>query len=137
MERFTLDEAAEFDDGLIVEIAGSVADKAKKTDKGAEATKGQIVIASVRIENGTKHAYDAAPVQITATYGTSTDAPLIIDKTSDLQRGFAGPIKSKDESIATVGFAVPYSQLKRVTFIVDPNDDEHDPVSFTGQVHKL
>jgi hypothetical protein len=128
---------AEFDDGLVVEIAGSVADKAKKTDKGAEATKGQIVIASVRIENGTKHAYDAAPVQITATYGTGTAANLIVDKTNELQPGFAGPIKPKDESIATVGFAVPYAQLKRVTFIIDPNDDEHDPVSFTGEVHRL
>ena len=137
VQRFTLDEAAEFDDGLIIEIAGSVADKAKKTDKGAAATKGQIVIASVRIENGTKHTYDAAPVQITATYGNGTSAEPIIDKTDELQRGFAGKIKPNDESIATVGFAVPYTQLKRVTFIIDPNDDEHDPVSFTGKVRRL
>ena len=137
VQRFTLDEAAEFDDGLIIEIAGSVADKAKKTDKGAAATKGQIVIASVRIENGTKHTYDAAPVQITATYGNGTSAELIVDKTGELQRGFAGKVKPNDESIATVGFAVPYAQLKRVTFIVDPDDDEHDPVSFTGKVRRL
>ena len=137
VQRFALDEAAEFDDGLIIEIAGSVADKAKKTDKGAAATKGQIVIASVRIENGTKRTYDAAPVQITATYGTGTRRRPIVDKTDELQRGFAGKIKPNDESIATVGFAVPYAQLKRVTFIVDPNDDEHDPVSFTGKVRRL
>jgi hypothetical protein len=137
VQRFALDQAAEFDDGLIIEIAGSVADKAKKTDKGAAATKGQIVIASVRIENGTKHTYDATPVQITATYGTGTSAELIVDKTGELQPGFAGKVKPNDESIATVGFAVPYSQLKRVTFIVDPSDPEHDPVSFTGKVRRL
>ena len=137
MQQFTLDEAAEFDDGLIVEIAGSVADKAKKADKGAAATKGQIVIASVRIENGTKRAYNAAPAQITATYGNGTSAEPIVDKTGELQRGFAGKIKPNDESIATVGFGVPHTQLRHVTFIIDPNDAEHDPVSFTGQVRRL
>jgi hypothetical protein len=137
VQPFALDQAAEFDDGLIIEIAGSVADKAKKTDKGAAATKGQIVIASVRIENGTKHTYDAVPVRITATYGNGTSAQLVVDKTGELQRGFAGKIKPKDESIATVGFAVPHSQLKRVTFIIDPTDHEHDPVSFTGKVRRL
>ena len=137
VQRFALDQAAEFDDGLIIEIAGSVADKAKKTAKGAAATKGQIVIASVRIENGTKHTYDAAPVRITATYGTGTSADLIVDKTGELQPGFTGKVKPNDESIATVAFAVPYSQLKRVTLIVDPSDAEHDPVSFTGKVRRL
>jgi hypothetical protein len=132
-----LDEAAEYDDGLIIEIAGSVADKAKKTDKGAAATKGQIVIASVRIENGTRRTYDAATVQLTATYGNGTSAEPIVDKTDELQRGFDGKIKPNDESIATVGFAVPHGQLKRVTFIINPNDVEHDPVSFTGQVRRL
>lgn len=137
VQRFALDQAAEFDDGLIIEIAGSVADKAKKTDKGAAATKGQIVIASVRIENGTKRTYDADPVQITATYGNGTVADPIVDKTKQLQRGFSGKVKPNDESIATVAFAVPYPQLKRVTFLIDPHDAEHDPVSFTGKVNRL
>jgi len=137
VQQFALDEAADLDDGLIIEVAGSVADKAKKTDKGAAATKGQIVIASVRIENGTKRTYDAAPVQITAISSNGTAAEPIVDKTDELQRGFAGKIKPNDESIATVGFAVPHAQLKRVTFTVDPHDDEHDPVSFTGQVRRL
>ena len=58
-QQFSLDDVAEFDDGLLIEIAGAVADKAKKTDRGAEATNGEIVIASVRIENKTKSPYDA------------------------------------------------------------------------------
>ncbi len=59
-QQFSLDDAAEFDDGLLIEIAGAIADKAARTDHGAEATNGEIVIASVRIENKTKEPYAAA-----------------------------------------------------------------------------
>src|SRR5690348_14879941 len=52
--RFTLDDVAEYDDGLLIEIAGAAADRARKNEKGADGTDGQIVIASVRIENGTE-----------------------------------------------------------------------------------
>jgi hypothetical protein len=135
-QQFKLDDAAEFDDGLVIEIAGTVADKAAKTDRGAEATNGQIVIASVRIENNTKKPYDAKGVLIGAKYGDNNDAQIIIDKTDELQSGFKGNIKPKDEEIATVGFAVPWKQLGKVTFIVDPNDDVHEAISFTGQVHR-
>ena len=41
-QQFSLDDVAEFDDGLLIEIAGAVADKARKTDRGAEATNGEI-----------------------------------------------------------------------------------------------
>jgi hypothetical protein len=135
-QQFKLDDVAEFDDGLLIEIAGTVADKATKTDRGAEATKGQIVIASVRIENKTKKSYNAEGVLIGAKYGAGKDAQIIIDKTDQLQSGFTGKIKPKDEGIATVGFAVPWKELKKVTFIVDPNDDVHEAISFTGQVHR-
>jgi hypothetical protein len=135
-QQFTFDDGAEFDDGLVIEIAGTVAERAAKTDRGAEATNGEIVIASVRIENNTEKPYDAASVLIGAKYGDGNDAQIIIDKTDELQSGFRGKIKPKDEDIATVGFAVPWTELKKVTFIVDPNDDVHEAISFTGQVHR-
>jgi len=135
-QRFKLDDVAEFDDGLVIEIAGTVADKASKTDQGAEATDGQIVIASIRIENDTKKPYDAEGVLIGATYGDGKDAQIIIDKTDELQSGFTKKIKQKAEGIATVGFAVPWTELEKVTIIVDPNDDEHEAISFTGRVHR-
>jgi hypothetical protein len=135
-QQFSLDDVAEFDDGLLIEIAGAVADKARKTDRGAEATNGEIVVASVRIENQTKEPYDAENVLIGATYGNGKDAQIIIDKTDELQSGFTGTIKTKDEDIATVGFAVPVKELKKVTFIVDPNDDVHEAISFTGTVQR-
>ena len=135
-QQFKLDDVAEFDDGLLIEIAGTVADKATKTDRGAEATNGQIVIASVRIENKTKKSYDAKGVLIGAKHGDGKDAQIIIDKTDELQSGFTHKIKPKDEGIATVGFAIPWNELKKVTFIVDPNDDVHEAISFTGRVHR-
>jgi len=135
-QQFKLDDRAEFDDGLLIEIAGTVADRATKTDRGAEATNGQIVIASVRIENKTKKSYDAKGVLIGAKYGEDKDAQIIIDKTDELQSGFTHKIKPKDERIATVGFAIPWNELKKVTFIVDPNDDVHEAISFTGRVHR-
>ena len=135
-QQFSLDDVAEFDDGLLIEIAGAVADKATKTDRGAEATNGEIVIASVRIENKTTEPYDAESVLIGAQYGNGKDAQIIIDKTDELSSGFTSTIKPKGEAIATVGFAVPFSALKKVTFIVDPNDDVHEAISFTGTVSR-
>jgi hypothetical protein len=136
-QQFSLNDVAEFDDGLLIEIAGTVvADKARKTDRGAEATNGEIVIASVRIENKTEEPYDAEGVLIGAKYGNGKDAQIIIDKTDELQSGFGRKIRPEDEAIATVGFAVPFNELKKVTFIVDPNDDVHEAISFTGRVHR-
>ena len=135
-QQFKLDDVAEFDDGLVIDIAGTVAEEAAKTDRGAEATNGETVIASIRIENNTKKPYDAEDVLIGAKYGTNKDAQIIIDRTDQLQSGFQGKIKPKDQKIATVGFAVPWKELKKVTFVVDPNDEVHEAISFTGQVHR-
>jgi hypothetical protein len=135
-QQFSLEDGAEFDDGLLIEIAGSVAETAAKTDRGAEATNGEIVIASVRIENKTKEPYAVENVLIGAKYGSDKDAQIVIDKTDELHSGFTGTIKPNDEAIASVGFAVPFSELKKVTFIVDPNDDVHEAISFTGTVRR-
>ena len=135
-QQFSLNDIAEFDDGLLIDIAGTVAQKANKTDRGAEATNGEIVIASVRIKNQTEEPYDAETVLIGAKYGDGKDAQIIIDQTEELQSGFTGKIKPEDEAIAAVGFAVPFKQLKNVTFIVDPNDDVHEAISFSGRVQR-
>jgi hypothetical protein len=135
-QQFQLGDVAEYDDGILIEIAGAVADEAAKTDRGAEVTNGEIVIASVRIENNSQEPYDAESVLIAAKYGADKDAQIIVDETDELQSGFTGTIKPNDEGIATVGFAVPFSQLKNVTFIVDPNDGVHEVISFTGTISR-
>ena len=92
-QQFSFDETARYDDGLQIEIAGTVADKAKQTDRGAATTRGEIVIASIRIENRTAETFPAADVLVSASYGNGKDAQIIIDKTNQLQSGFRGSIK--------------------------------------------
>lgn len=135
-QQFSLDEVAEFPDGLQIEIAGALADQAKPQHRGAEATNGEIVVASVRIENGTSEAFLASGVLISATYGDGRPAQIIFDSTGELRDGFDGEVPEADELVAPVGFAVPISALGKVTLIVDCNDDIHDPVSFTGKVER-
>jgi len=135
-QRFTLDNEAEFPDGLVVEIAGSFAQQAPKTMKGTEASGGQIVLASVRLDNNTAAAYDPAETEVTATYGEGTVAPPVIDPTNELVADFEGAIDVGDEGVAAVGFAIPTSGLAKLTFVVDLHDDTHDPVSFSGKVER-
>jgi hypothetical protein len=133
-QQFTLDDQAEFDDGLLVEIAGSLGQQAAKGVQGAEATGGQVVVASVRIENNTHQPYEPADVEVTATYGNGTRAKPVVDPGHAVVSDFEGVIAIGDEGVAAVAFAVPAAERKKVTFTIDLHDDSHDPVSFTGQV---
>lgn len=135
-QQFTLDDTAEFDDGLIVEIAGRVADTAADTARGAEATQGQIVVVTVLVENNTPDAYDPTETIVTAAYADGTVAAPVTDSENEIGTGFAGPIATADEGVSVVGFAVPTNQLKRVTIVVDLNDESHEPISFTGEVER-
>ena len=135
-QRFTLDDVAEYDDGLLIEIAGAAADKARKSEKGAEDTDGQIVIASVRIENGSKHNFDARPIMITAVYG---DGVAATEDDAAGSSSAASPVWSSPRTRTSPPSASPSrsSELGQVTFYLDPDDDEHDPVSFTGKIRRL
>lgn len=133
-QQFTLDDTAEFDDGLTVEIAGRVADTAADTARGAEATQGEIVVVTVLVENNTPEVYDPSATTVTAAYADGTVAQPVTDPENEIGTGFTGPIPVADEGVSVVGFAVPASQLKRVTIVVDLNDESHEPVSFAGEV---
>ncbi len=136
-QRLRIGEVAEFDDGLLLEIAGAAADRARKNEKGAERTGGEMIIVSVRLENGTRHNYDPRPIRITATYGDGTAAQLMKDSGGNLQPGFGTVIEPRDETVATLGFAVPRSGLGSVTLYVDPRDGTHEPVAFAGKVRRI
>lgn len=136
-QQFTLDDIAEFDDGLSVEIAGRVADTAAGTARGAEATQGQIVVVTVLVENNTPEVYDPSEAVVTASYADGTVAAPVTDAENEIGTGFTGPIAIADEGVSVVGFAVPASQLKRVTIVVDLNDEAHEPVSFAGEVERV
>jgi hypothetical protein len=135
-QRFGFDEVAEYPDGLQIEVSGAAATRAEAKDQGAESTGGEIVSAVVRIGNNRELPYDASAVRVSVTYGNGTVAPLVLDNTGDLQRGFTGAVPVAGEATAPMAFAVPFSALAAVTFVVDPGDDQHEPVSFTGQVRR-
>jgi hypothetical protein len=135
-QQFAFDEIAEFPDGIEVEMAGTVASKAEDTIRGADATQGEMVTVSIRIGNNTEVPYDVRRFSVTATYGPGTPAPLVLDTVGELQTGFSGQVAPADETVAPFGFAVPFAQLGKVTYVVDPGDDEHEAVSFTGKVER-
>lgn len=133
-QKYTLDDTAEFDDGLVVGVSGTIATKASPTQTGAESTGGQIVIASVTIENQGPEVFDASLVTITATYGDHTVAPVVADSAGELQSAFDNDIEVGDEASVVVGFAIPFSAIKKVTVVIDCADDVHVPVTFEGAV---
>lgn len=133
-QKYTLDDTAEFDDGLMVGISGTIATKASLTQSGADSTDGQIVIASVTIENQGPEVFEADLVTITATYGDGKVAPMITDSAGELQNAFGGEIEVGDEASVVLGFAIPFSEITKVTIVVDCADDVHVPVTFEGTV---
>ena len=135
-QRFALDDLATFDDGLEVEVAGSVAGRATANDQGADRSGGEIVTASIRIGNNTDEAYDPRLATITATYGDGTVASPVVNPTEKVTGTFAEPIAVQGEGVAAAGFAIPAAELTEVTFVVDLADGTHDPVSFTGKVEQ-
>ena len=135
-QRFTFDDIAGFPDGVEFEMAGTVASQAESTVVGAESTKGQMVTVSIRIGNASELPYDAGNVTVTATDAAGRPAPLVLDTIGELQRGFTGSVAPGDETVAPFGFAISYAQLQKVTFVVDPGDETHEAVSFTGKVER-
>lgn len=133
-QQFSLDEVAAFDDGLEVEIAGSVAGKSAPGDQGAESTGGEIVTASARIENNTSEPYDPTNASITATYAGQTIALPVTNPTTELTGTFTEVIATGAEGVAGAAFAIPADELAQVSFVIDLRDDTHEPVSFTGRV---
>ena len=135
-QRFTFDDIAEYPDGLEIELTGAVATRAEAEDRGAESTGGEMVSASIRVGNNTELVYDPTSVRVFATYGNNTVAPLVLDASGELQRGFSAPIPAGGEATTPMGFAIPITGLGKVTFTVDPADQQHEPVSFTGKVER-
>ncbi|GAA2093619.1 hypothetical protein GCM10009841_03500 [Microlunatus panaciterrae] len=136
-EEFGFDDVAQFDDGMSIEIAFTLVDKAKPTDKGTEATNGQIVVVVVQLNNQTKDSYDPSDSRITCSYGADgTPARVVVDKTGELQTGFHRPIKAGEQATAQLGFAIPAADAGHIMVDVDLNDAVHDPVRFTGEAQQ-
>ncbi len=136
-DDFTFEDAAEFDDGLTIEISGTpLARRAGDHEKGAESTNGELVVVAVLITNTGTEPFDAQDALITLQYQGVEDAPLIIDDTGDLRAGFGEPVPPDSDATATLGFAVPFSAIKSIAVTVDPGDDLNEPVTFIGPAER-
>lgn len=136
-EGFTFDDAAEFDDGLTIEVSGvPLARRAGEHEKGAEATNGEIVVIAVLITNEGTEPFPAQESLITLQYAGVDDAPLIVDEVGDLQAGFSEPIPPASDATVTLGFAVPFSAIGDISVTVDPGTDISEPVTFSGAAER-
>lgn len=136
-DDFTFNDAAEFDNGITIEIAGTpLARQAGEDEKGAETTDGQLVVIAVLITNEGTEPFAAEDALITLQYQGMDDAPLIVDTAGDLRAGFGEPIAPDSDATATLGFAVPFSAIKSIAITVDPGDDLNEPVTFVGAAER-
>lgn len=133
-QRFSFADIAEYPDGLEIEVTDPVAGLAEARHRGAEGTGGAMVISFIRIANGTASGYDARAVRVLAEYGDGVLARPITDSSGELKDRFATILPVGQEALVPMGFAIPAAALRRVTYVVDPADGEHEAVSFTGPV---
>lgn len=135
-DHFSFEDAAEFSDGLSIEIAFTLMDKAKPTDTGAEATDQDMAVVVVRIDNGTPEEFFTDTMTIAATYGDGQIAKPIIDSSGELQSTFSGTVPIGEESQQQFAFAIPVDSSDQVQITINPNDEIHDPIIFSGAIDK-
>lgn len=128
----TLDQSADFEDGLSVQVDSVVATTAPDGVTGAEGTAGRVVLADVVITNGTRAPYDATGVVIQGYYRGNVGAVMLTDPSGAIGLGFGEAVPRGEKHKARVGFAVPAEDADDITIVVDPRDGSHDPVRFQG-----
>lgn len=139
-EVFGFDEAAQFSDGVQIQVQKVSAQQAAKGDQGAEGTDGQIVVAEVLIRNGSPSTFDASRIIVQGFYGKDVvGAPLVLAADGRFGTGFNGVVEAGEDVSATVAFAIPHSELEAVAiyvFIYTLDDPEHPAIRFSGKVTK-
>lgn len=131
-QPLTLDQSADFEDGLSIQVDNVRATTVPDGVAGAEGTAGEVVLADVVVTNGTRRAYDATSVVIHGYYRGNVGAVMLSDPTGALGLGFGEVVPRGEQHLARVGFAVPTADAGDVTIVVDPRDGTHDTVRFMG-----
>lgn len=131
--EFGLDQAAEFPDGLRIEVTSIKTATANEQQNGAEGTNGNMVVAEIGITNNTGSAYPTDPIQVWGFYD-GVGAPKVRDTSGALGDRFSGTIGEGESAVATMGFAIPADRLNNVAIMVDTRNEAHGPVQFIGQV---
>lgn len=131
-EKLTVDQAADFPDGLSIQIDGLTAATAPAGVTGAEGTGGEVVAADVVITNRTGATYDPSALVIHGYYRDVVGAVMLGDAGGSFGVGFAAPVPAGEQRKVHVGFAVPRTEARSVTINVDPRDGKHNAVQFQG-----
>lgn len=131
-DPLTFDQAADYEDGLSIQVDNVRADTAPDEVTGAEGTAGQVVLAEVVVTNGTREAYDATTIVVQGYYRGNVGAVMLADPSGEIGQGFGESVPRGEQHKARVGFAVPVEDADEVTIVVDPRDGHHAPVRFEG-----
>lgn len=128
---FTLDQAARYDDGVLVEIESAKVAKAEPKVTGAEGTNGELIIATVVITNQSQQPFGLDKVQIDGWYA-GVGAPKVLDPSGKLGDSMKGSVPAGGSARASIGFAMPHVHANDITIVVDGGDDAHGPLMFSG-----
>ncbi|WP_139283274.1 hypothetical protein [Raineyella antarctica] len=131
-QLLTLDKAADYPDGLSIQVDNVVATTAADGVDGAQGTSGQVVLADVVVTNHSRSDFDATTVVVQGYYRGNVGAVMLTDANGTLGTGFSEAVPRGEQHKARVGFAVPAADAGDVTIVVDPHDGTHDPVRFQG-----
>lgn len=132
-DEFSLDQAAEFPDGLRVEVASITKSTANEQQHGAEGTSGTMVVVEIGLTNNTGSSYPTDPLKVFGFYH-GVGAPKIRDTSGALGDSFSGTLGNGESAVAKMAFAIPADQLDQVTVMVDTGKGDQNPVQFTGKV---
>lgn len=132
-EEFSLDQAAEFPDGLRVEVNSIAKATANEQQHGAEGTSGTMVVVEIGLTNKTGSSYPTDPIKVWGFYD-GVGAPKIRDTSGALGDSFSGTIGDGESAVAKMAFAIPADKLDKVTIMVDTKNPQQGPVQFTGTV---
>ncbi|WP_460769975.1 hypothetical protein [Mariniluteicoccus flavus] len=133
--EFSFDQAARYDDGVLIEIGDIHATTATGTQHGAEGTSGQVVIAEIVVTNKSGAPFVTDTMKVWGYYA-GVGAPKIVDSTGAVGDSFRGTVAPGGQAKAVMGFVMPHDQLGDITIEVDGGDDAHGPLQFTGTVPK-
>lgn len=131
-DEVPLTEAADFGDGLVIQVNSVQAAQAPPHSSGAEGTDGQIVRAEVMVTNATGAPFAAPDMVLQGYYRENVGAPLVTDPGGTMGTGFDREVADGESLHTVIGFAVPAEDLNDVSVRVDPADGEHAVTVFRG-----
>lgn len=135
-EEVAFDAAADYGDGLVLQVNEVRALQAPPGVTGAEGTDGMMVEAEVMVTNNSGSEFASQDVVVQGYYRGFVGAPMVHDPSGQLGVGFDEAVPDGGSLRTRVAFAVPAPDLGDVTVRVDPADGNHGAILFRGAVEQ-